>query len=462
MGPIRCPYCGAANTEDAARSDGSFVCQSCGKAVEPPPAVHGVVPPPIADDIEDNRRWSDGPPEESANRWSTIAPWGDDDSTSSVSVSQSSILPRDAPEEPAEPQSDHGAAAAKPARSPLAWLLVILVLFVVLVIGAIFLAQRIRPWLDARRAAAERAKVEFWWPKLDRGAEDSSREAARAIVDLGPAAVVKTLDHISHDPGNGEAFKYVLPAIHALAAAGPDASAGLCAGLRSPEPNVRAAAASVVQEMGRAGRATRDDLMSVLTDENRWVRLTAIDALGSLDGDAAPATKSLAKLAATHDFTTQGHAVNALGHIGPAARDALPTLETVGKTDIDPITRGRAKRAAKQIDVRSLAGQARHNASGPLKPLLEDVLSEDGPAAIAAAGKLGEMGLAAEPAAAGLAMMLHHDDPARRAAAAAALGKLQLGATDFVPTLESAATDDDPRVRAAVARALEMINGKPK
>jgi HEAT repeat protein len=137
-------------------------------------------------------------------------------------------------------------------------------------------------------------------------------------------------------------------------------------------------------------------------------------------------------------------------------------LEAVRAKDIDPMIRSRAALAAKQIDVRQLAAHARREANGPMKQLLQAVLSEDSTAAIAAAEKLGEMGLIAGPAAAGLAAMLHDDDPIRRAAAAAALGKIGLGATDFVPTLQSAATDDDPRVRAAAVSALEMINGKPK
>jgi HEAT repeat protein len=457
MSSIHCPYCGLANTEGAARNDGSFVCQSCGKAVEPPP----VVPPPPAPsdlpgDLRDRRRWSDGPPEESANRWSMVGPWGDDESSSSVSVSQTSILPRDTPEKAAEPP------LIKPARSPVVWLLVILVLFVALLAGAIMLAKSIRPWLDARRAAADRATVEHWWPKLDGGGNESRLEAARAIVDLGPNAVVRTLDHISQDSANGEAFLFVLPAVHALAAVGPDAVAGLIEGLRSPQPKIRAAAASVLQEMGRTGLATREVLVAGLDDDDHRVRLDVIDALGALGAEAAPSSKRLTELASSRDVHTQCHAIDALCRIGPPAIDALPTLETIQTKDINAITRSRAALAMKQIDVQRLAGKARRHATGSLKPLLQAVLSEDGAAAIAAAGKLGDMGLAAEPAAVGLAAMLHHDDPLRRAAAAAALGKLGLGAMEFVPTLQSAIADDDPRVRAAATSALEMINGKPK
>ena len=87
----------------------------------------------------------------------------------------------------------------------------------------------------------------------------------------------------------------------------------------------------------------------------------------------------------------------------------------------------------------------------------------DATKAIAAAKTLGEMGFTAQPAAAGLAAMLHDADAARRAAAAESLGKIGLGAADFIPTLEStAAGDDDAGVRAAAAKALQAINGKPK
>lgn len=457
---IRCPYCGTANIEAAARDARSFVCMSCGKAVEPPLRGQSVVPPPpLPSEGRDDRRWSDGPPAESADRWSTVAPLGGgDDSSSSVSLSQSSILPPDGAEEP---------PLVRPPRSPLLWLLLVLVLFTAALIGVIMLARNVRPWLDARRAAAQRAKVEYWFPQLDDGGDDARKEAAQAIVALGPRAVVVTLEHISKDPGEGQPFMFVTGAIDALAAVGPDAVAGLCEGLRSPEARVRAAAASILQEMGPAAKAARDGLVAALDDDNRWVREYAIDALGNLGGEAAPAAKRLAELAAPSDSATSArgtrrHALDALGHIGPEAREVLPALVTIAAGDLDVMVRDRASMAVKQIDVERLAREARGEADGPLKKLLKALHGEDSPAAIEAAEKLGDMGFAAEPAAAGLAEMLHHADAARRAAAATALGRLGLGAADFIPTLESAAADDDPDVRVAVAKALKLINDKPK
>ncbi len=330
MALIRCPYCGAASMEAAARDARSFVCQSCGRAVEGPTTGQRVIPPPAAGEIHDNRRWSDGPPAESADRWSSVPPLGDDDSSSNVSVSQSSILPReDAVEAP----------LVRPARSPLIWPLLVLALFLAALIGVVMLARSIKPWLDARRAAAEQRSVEHWLRRLDKGPDDARREAALAIVGLGPSAVVQTLDHISQDPGNGDRFLFLTAAVHALAAVGPDVAPGLYEGLQSSEPKIRAVSAVVVQEMGRPGRATRDALIAALDDENRWVRYEAIDALGSLGSDASPAAKRLVALAVLPDAFAARHAIDALGHIGPAAADVLPALETIAADNPDGVLR---------------------------------------------------------------------------------------------------------------------------
>lgn len=454
MNPIRCPYCGAASMEAAARDDGSFLCTGCGRAVEPPPR---------RTDLRDDRRWASGPTEESASRWSSVPPLGDEESSSSFSASQSSILPRTELEERDEAGPAGGSRAdarqAASSRSPLVWLLLTAVLFLAAMIGAVIVARRVKPWWDARREKAQRATVEYWWPPLENGPEHARQEAARAIVDLGSAAVVKTLDHFS---SVGDQLFLNRGAIVALAAVGPDAVAGLSEGLVSPKTNVRAAAAEVLRQMGRAGRSARDALVRALDDDNVWVRGSAIDALGSLGPDGAPAANRLAELAESRSSGKQLDAIDALAHIGPAARDALPALEAIAVAGADPIMRARAARAMQQIDVERLAGKARREAARPLKELLQAVLGEDEPAALVAAKKLGDMGLAAAPAAAGLAVMLHRDEPARRAAAATALGKIGMGASDFVPTLETAAGDDDPAVRAAAAKALEGINGKPK
>ena len=208
-------------------------------------AGNSIPPPPLQTPGSASDRWSEGPPADSANRWSAQSPLGDE-SSSSESVSQSSILPGGELQEP---------ALVRPARSPLVWALIVLALFLAALIGVIVLAHSIRPWLAARRTAAQQATVEYWLPRLDNGDDEARQEAARAIVALGPNAVCRTLDHISKDPGDGRPFLFVPGAVRALANVGAEAVPALCEGLRSPEPKVRAMAVKVLAANG--GRRPR-------------------------------------------------------------------------------------------------------------------------------------------------------------------------------------------------------------
>ncbi len=456
MPAFHCPYCGMQSPDAPTGGGSSFVCPNCGKAVEPPLTENGVPPPPLQN-ANGNDRWSAGPPEDSANRWSAQPPLGDD-SSSSESVSQSSILPG----------SELGEAAlVRPARSPLLWALIVLAIFLAALIGVVVLARWIRPWLTARRAAAQKATVEYWLPRLDNGGDESRREAAQAIVVLGPDAVCRTLDHISKDPGDErEPFPRNPGAVRALAGVGEEAVPGLCEGLRSPEPKIRAVAVEILLQMGAAGRASRDTLLTTLDDSNRWVRYYTIDTLGYLGADGGPAAKRLAEVVSSPDRSpaaafARRHAVKALGRIGPEARDAMGALEKAAADDPDPEVCSSAKLAMKQIDVARLARQARREATHEMRQWLKDLDGDDTPAAIAAAEALGKLEFEGRPAAPALALMLRHPDRQRRRAAAIALGRLGLANADFIPTLEGAAREEDAEVRAAAVKALESPNNKP-
>jgi HEAT repeat protein len=195
-------------------------------------------------------------------------------------------------------------------------------------------------------------------------------------------------------------------------------------------------------------------MLAGLDDANYWVRYHAVDALGYLGGYGAPATKHLADIAAGPDRFARLNAIAALGHIGPEARDAIPTLKKAA-TDEDPEVSSSAVKAMKQIDLAPLARQACRNATGQMRQWLKALEEDDTPAAVAAADALGKLGFAGQAAAPGLALMLRHSDRQRRLAAATALGGLGLAAAEYVPTLEVAARDADADVRAAAAKALE-------
>ncbi len=449
MSAIVCPFCGMQCTDAATRErvpggDSSFVCRGCGKAVEPPLAGKSVPAPPLQNPGGASDRWSDGPPEASANRWSAQPPLGDD-SSSSESVSQTSILPRG--------ESDQ-AVPVRPTTAPLVWALILLALFLAALIGVIVLARAIRPWLAARRTTAQQATVEFWLPRLEKGSD----EAAQAIVNLGPEAVCHALELIAKDPSDG---KPAARAVGALANTGTDAVPGLCKGLGSPEPRVRAMAIEVLQQMGAAGRDACDSLLATLDDENRTVRSAAMDTLGYLGADGGPAAKRLAELVASADGSTRQHAIKALGRIGPKAGDAVEALKKAAADDPNVENRSSASLALKQIDVADLAHEIRRNTTGELRKRLIALEDDDTPAAVAAAEALGKLGFEGQSAAPGLALMLHHADRQRRLAAAKALGRLGVAAADYVPTLEAAAKEEDAEVRAAAAKALEPPGGKP-
>ncbi len=409
------------------------------------------IPPPLKNPGSGDDRWSEGPPEASAKRWSAQPPLGDENS-SSESVSQTSILPHGELEQP---------VLVRRSVSPLIWALIGLVVFLAALIGVIHLARSIRPWLDARRAAARQATVEYWLPRLDNGDKETRRKAARAIVALGPNAVCRALDHVSKDPGDGKPFQFVPGAVRALADVGEEAVPALCECLRWQEPKVRAVAVEVLEEMGAAARGARDGLLTALGDPNRWVRYYTIDAIGYLGAEGAPATECLAVVVAAPDPFARRHAIEALGRIGPEARDAVEVLQKTAADDPDLEIRLSASKALKQIEVERLAHEARREASGEMKRWLRALEDDDTATVIAAAEALGDMGFKGQPAAPGLALMLRHADRQRRLAAATALGRLGLAAADFTLTLEAAARDEDAEVRAAVAKALEPPSRKP-
>jgi HEAT repeat protein len=440
----------AASPEREPGGDSPLFCPGCGKALEPPLAGSSIPAPPRQSPGGPDDRWSEGPPEVSANRWSAQPPLGDD-SSSSESVSQTSILPRGELEQPVH--------VRRPV-SPLVWALIVLVVFLAALIGVTVVARSMRPWLAARRAAAEQSTVEFWLPRLDKGGE-ARQKAAQAIVELGPAAVCRALDHIATDPGGGKQFQFDAGAIRALAEVGAEAVPGLREGLAAPEPKVRAAAVEVLLQMGAAGRGARDSLLATLDDSNPGTRYAAIDTLGYLGADGAPAVKRLAEFVASPLPHERDLAIKALGRIGPEARDAVPALERAAAEEPDLLIRASASRALKQIDVVRRARAARREANGEMRQWLKALGDDDVPAAIAAAEAVGGLGLKGEPAAPALALMLRHADRSRRLAAAAALGRLGLAAIDFKFTLEAAAHEEDAEVRAAAAKALELIGGKP-
>jgi hypothetical protein len=129
MPATRCPHCGKTCPDAEIEAGSTYLCGGCGRAIS------GNLPAPPQSARSASDRWSEGPPEASANRWSAEAPLGDD-SSSSESVSQTSILPSSDFVKP---------VVVPPRRSPPLWTLIVVALFLVVLIGLVVLARSIWP-----------------------------------------------------------------------------------------------------------------------------------------------------------------------------------------------------------------------------------------------------------------------------------------------------------------------------
>ena len=106
--------------------------------------------------------------------------------------------------------------------------------------------------------------------------------------------------------------------------------------------------------------------------------MPSIDALGSLAPMARWPREASADFSPGQNSQLRMGAIVALGHIGPGARDALPTLRKAA-ADQDPEICAAASKAVKQIDVESLALDACRNATGETREQLKALEADGGP-----------------------------------------------------------------------------------
>ncbi|MFB3826554.1 MAG: DUF2961 domain-containing protein [Bryobacteraceae bacterium] len=111
----------------------------------------------------------------------------------------------------------------------------------------------------------------------------------------------------------------------------PAAAAALKAALADPGAVVRGLAAVAFRNCGSCGMTALPELTARLADADPNVRIAAADAITKLGAGAAPALAALITLGRARD--EHPHVLRsvaaALGAIGPAAREALPVLETM-------------------------------------------------------------------------------------------------------------------------------------
>jgi HEAT repeat protein len=198
------------------------------------------------------------------------------------------------------------------------------------------------------------------------------------------------------------------------------------------------------------------DLARTLGDEVPLVFHSAVQALGEIGPDARDAVPAL--LALWEEFAEGPDAetlalqlwvIENLGHIGPGARQAVPRLIDA-LSDLGPPVRGHAAHAL---------GRIGHAARAALPALRERLEDEDVAVAAQAAVALFRIDPAqADVCRTRLRLILDDADPRGRLVALADLAELGPAARPFLPLLLDALKDQVAEVRKAAAAALFAVD----
>jgi HEAT repeat protein len=121
----------------------------------------------------------------------------------------------------------------------------------------------------------------------------------------------------------------------ALGALGSCAVPALAKALGDPDSLVRIAAARALQRVGPDAREALPALTEALRDDDRLVALMAITALERIGKEAVPILHDA--LRERKERAIREAVITALGQIGPAATDTVPTLLAMFKDDNDPL-----------------------------------------------------------------------------------------------------------------------------
>jgi HEAT repeat protein len=279
------------------------------------------------------------------------------------------------------------------------------------------------------------------------GADQSAAEAARALGHIGEASI-PALEHALHarSPDVRRRAADVLcqfiplrrSSIQALAEAAGDAvpavrrqavlslgrakerereaERAILAATTDPKPEVRAAAFTSLRSLACRSTAAISAARLALEDSAPPVRLESARALWEATGDNASVVPVLIALLQTTDGW---QAAYALGNMGPAAADAVPSLITA-------LRRERVPRPYRTP-----------------------------PSAASALGQIGK------PSVAGLCSVLSDDNAQTRLGALVAFGFIGKNAREAVPRMLPLLKDPDTEVRHAAALTLAAIGAEP-
>lgn len=151
--------------------------------------------------------------------------------------------------------------------------------------------------------------------------ESVREEAARAIGQLGPTAVPT----IAKMLGNSDKYvrRHAVWALGKLGAQAAPALSDLCKALRDTDPRTASGAAQALGELGPAGASAVPDLAEAMRGTNVVLCRLAAKALSQI---GTPAFSTLLVHLTHHDPFVKGEAAMAVGWMGPAAAPAVTSL----------------------------------------------------------------------------------------------------------------------------------------
>jgi hypothetical protein len=208
-------------------------------------------------------------------------------------------------------------------------------------------------------------------------------------------------------------------------------------------------AASALGKIGPAARAVAPALIATLQDKDRdfITRANAARALGQIRADVKTVVPVLLEALADKDRDVRTRAAEGLGHIGPAAREAIPAL------------RQALQKARGDLFLAPTIVSALGRMGEPAVPALIDALQSNQEFVRETAAKaLGEIGPQARGAVPSLIEMLKKDDWKDRQRACQTLGRIGREARPAVPALQEAVKDKNSEVRESAAWAFVRID----
>ena len=135
-------------------------------------------------------------------------------------------------------------------------------------------------------------------------------------------------------------------------------------------PPSQIAAARVLADLGPNAEEALPSLLRGLTSTNEWVLGNTIYAIGLINlvrphpRECVPA---LVRLLNNPSHVVRARAANALGHFGPAAKEAVPGLKQL-KTDVDKEVRDYSEYALRSIDPQSAESQLEPSGTPAQRP----------------------------------------------------------------------------------------------